>query len=106
MKKSLFFALLLPQICLAQEAPANVTKDQIAAYKSGVKGGCLDGGKQKPDFDAASFCGCVIKVLNKSMSHKEWQQAVFYERNGKNEEEVQVLRPHMEKVNVCLPKKK
>jgi hypothetical protein len=87
----------------AQDMPEQVTNAQVNAYRLGLEMGCKNAGRQRGD-DAQKvdgFCGCMLEVLNKSMSPEDWQKAYFYSVKKQEREEMLLLRPHMSKIQTC-----
>ncbi|MFM2112827.1 MAG: hypothetical protein RLZZ271_1487 [Pseudomonadota bacterium] len=98
----IFGAALLSAAC-AQDTPEQITNAQINAYRLGLETGCKNAGRRRGD-DAQKvdgFCGCMLEVLNKSMSPQDWQKAYFYSIKKQEREEMLVMRPHMSKIQTC-----
>jgi hypothetical protein len=103
---ALSIAILAAGSVYGQETPAQVTTDQVAAYRGGMDKGCRNAGQRRGDPQAKvdGFCSCMMKVLDKSMTPDEWKRAVLHALKRQDHEEMLVLRPHMPKVQVCSPK--
>jgi len=58
---------------------AGVTDAEISVYKAGLHKGCVDQGRRQGEDPAKNiaFCDCVLNAFNASLSHEQWQQAVF-----------------------------
>jgi hypothetical protein len=59
----------------AQQSPSDVTQAQIVEYKAAAENACKESGKKQgdPQEKVDAFCGCLMDVLDKSMSWPEWQ---------------------------------
>ncbi len=90
----------------AQDAPSEVTDDEIARYKAKATSACREAGMKRGDAQVKvdAFCTCMIDTLSKSMKRPEWQQAYFYSNKNLEKEEEAVLAPHLGRLEACRPK--
>ena len=102
----LLFAAAAAAPVRAQDAPAEVTDNEVARYKSTAKKACIDSGLARgdPQERVDAFCGCMLEQLDKSMSRSEWQQAYFYSLRQQPDDERRVIGPHLSTLAACRPK--
>src|SRR5829696_7053246 len=81
----------------AQDSPIDVSDGDIAKYKSVADAACREGGKKNggPETKVEGFCACLLDHLTQAMTRTEWQQVYYYSRNQRENDEQQVLAPHL-----------
>ncbi|HNH88295.1 MAG TPA: hypothetical protein PLX46_02655 [Thiobacillaceae bacterium] len=99
----LLLTTLISSTALALESPSDVTDSQVSFYQLGMETGCKDAGRRKGDAaeKVEAFCNCMMQALKDDLTFAEWQQAYFFSRNHQDHEEMQILGPHMRKVQRC-----
>ena len=97
--------LLASGVASAQKEALEVTDAEIAKYKATARAGCTEAGmaRSEPKEKVDAFCSCVIETLEKAMTRAEWQHAYFYAMNKRENDERQVLAPHLAKLGNCRP---
>lgn len=80
-----------------------VSPAEMAAFKGGIEGGCVNAGLEKgdPPDRVRAFCSCVINTLGSSLTNEEWQKFYFHATRGQKPQEHEVLAPHMQKLKAC-----
>jgi len=84
---------------LAQQTPAEVTPEQVGAYRRKIETGCLADARAGglTQANAQSLCGCWSKSLAQSLGDADWQAAAFHALQRNEAAETQVLVPHVRK---------
>ena len=82
---------------------ADVSDQQIGMYRQGIKTGCENQRKEivSSKDSANSYCSCMVKALDGSMSHSEWQQAYFYSVNDQFPKTMRILKSHSASIQHC-----
>ena len=88
----------------SQSSPQEVTAQQISEYQVGMAKGCKDRGRERgdPAQHVDAFCDCMINALRGSLRTEEWQRATFFGMIRNEQEQQQVLTPHLPKVKACV----
>lgn len=96
------FALAI-SVAGAQESPTEITEAQVDFYQLGIETGCKDAGRRKGDpvEKVEGFCSCMMRTLKAQLTSEEWRQAAFFSRNHQAREEMQIIGPHMTKIQEC-----
>ena len=89
--------------CLAQDAPAAVTGDQVRSYQDGVERGCKNQGYRRgdPRDSVDAFCDCMIAHLKAGVSFAEWQRAYYYAARADQDSEKRIFAPHLADLASC-----
>ena len=69
MKYAVFFAL---SVTFSVSARGSVTSEQLEAFKSSIKQGCIARGIERQDNHVVAFCSCMDKVLRSALSDAEF----------------------------------
>lgn len=69
MKYAVLIALF---VTLHASARGSVTSEQLEAFKSSIKQGCIARGIERQDDRAVAFCSCMDKVLRGALSDAEF----------------------------------
>jgi hypothetical protein len=87
----------------AQDAPSEVTDNEIARYKATAQQGCRESGMARGDPQAKidAVCSCVLESFEKNLKRTEWQQAYFYALRKQEQQEQAVFDPHRGRLEAC-----
>jgi hypothetical protein len=87
----------------AQDSPIDVSDVEIAKYRAVADAACREGGKKNggPETKVEGFCTCLMDHLTRAMTRAEWQQVYYYSRNQRENDEKQVLAPHLKTFQGC-----
>tara|TARA_B100000508_G_scaffold127921_1_gene113340 strand:+ start:155 stop:472 length:318 start_codon:yes stop_codon:yes gene_type:complete len=69
MKYTVLIALF---VTVSDSARGSVTAEQLEAFKSSIKQGCIARGIERQDDHAVAFCSCMDKVLRSALSDAEF----------------------------------
>ena len=69
MKYTVLIALF---VSVSDSARGSVTAEQLEAFKSSIKQGCIARGIERQDDHAVAFCSCMDKVLRSALSDAEF----------------------------------
>lgn len=101
-----FRELLLPVLAAATVAgavPADVSDEQVAAFRHGVEKGCADRSVASGNdlFASAGYCHCVLKVLDRELGADEWKMAALHDLRKERDKSMAVLAPYLHYAETC-----
>lgn len=87
----------------AQQAAADVTKQQVAKYQSDMAAACQRRGLERGDQPkfVKRFCACVEKTLSEGVPKEEWQRAYLHSVKGNRDAEMAAMAPYLQKIEEC-----
>jgi hypothetical protein len=99
--RAAFLGVLLAGCAVVE--PPRVSDDEIAMHKAALERGCRVAGVKRHDSQAKidHYCGCVAETFERSLTRREWEEAILAARSGRDGDALDVLAPYLPRLERC-----